>query len=137
MATGISLDEARRKECDTRYPGELLGWFEAKLSRMVAASNPKASANPRSPQSPSAGSDLRKYVREHEVEPLLAEALKAACDEQAEDPIAFIGNFMLNKRGMRGGGQDGEGQADALYVKQSALGVAQQVGDTAATRWRP
>ena len=54
----------------------------------------------RYPSSPN-GSALREYVRQHAVEPVLAEALKAACDEDAADPIRFIGEFMLSKSSKR------------------------------------
>ena len=79
----------------------------------------------------SGGTTLREYVREHKVEPLLAEALKAASDASAVDPVTFIGNFMLAKSRERGGkGSAAEGESSnsdvAAYMRTGAFGVAAQ-----------
>ena len=72
---------------------------------------------------------MRQYVKEHQVEPLLAEALKAACDAGAPDPVTFIGEFMLAKRAAtrvpKNGDADGEDNV-TVYLRTGAFGIARQ-----------
>lgn len=80
------------------------------------------------PQSPAGAGRLRAYVKQHAVEPLLAEALKAACDANAEDPVLFIGKFMMAKAGKAPVEEESSAAAEAAdYLKRSAVGVASQV----------
>ena len=80
----------------------------------------------------SGGTTLRQYVREHQVEPMLAEALKSACDANATDPVSFIGNFMLLKAREQAGKREHENDSSgsksdvAAYLENSAFGVAKQ-----------
>jgi len=65
---------------------------------------------------------FKDYIKKHEVEPLLVQAIKAANETGAEDPVTFIGHFMLKK----GAKDDGQSSDAAAYVNQSAIGAARQ-----------
>ena len=69
---------------------------------------------------PGSSADLRKYISQHSVEPLLVEALKSAVDAKAEDPAAHIGDFMLRHSRQSASGEQ------ASYMATSAVGVARE-----------
>eukprot|EP00900_Chrysochromulina_parva_P022977 jgi/Chrpa1/5312/Chrysochromulina_OHIO_Genome00013211-RA len=84
--------------------------------------------SPISPVSPAGAGKLRAYVKQHAIEPLLAEALKAACDTGASDPVSFIGNFMLKKaaQACKERRLSKEAVAESEYLRTTALGIASQ-----------
>ena len=78
------------------------------------------------PQSP----DLRDYLKKHDVEPLLVEALKSAVDADAADPAAHIGEFMRQRSEAAKLTHQGHGaqlsSAEQAYMATSSLGVAKE-----------
>ena len=89
---------------------------------------PATSLSPISPVSPAGAGKLRAYVKQHAIEPLLAEALKAACDTGASDPVSFIGNFMLKKAAQASKERrlSKEPEEESEYLRTTALGIASQ-----------
>ena len=68
---------------------------------------------------------LRDYIKKHEVEPLLVEALKSAVDADSPDPAGHIGEFMKRKSSTKLLSPSAADEA-AAYVSASALRVASE-----------
>lgn len=69
------------------------------------------------------------YIRSHGVEKLLVEALKSAVDAESQDPIAYIGEYMLAKSKTKAAGSEPRSSSGASseakdYVAASMLTVA-------------
>lgn len=85
---------------------------------------------PSRPTTPLPTADLKEYIKKHEVEPLLVEALKAAVDADSDDPAQHIGQFMLKRsfskrNGAHKGEADGASSDSARsYMATGALGLA-------------
>ena len=69
--------------------------------------------------------DLRDYIKRHEVEPMLVEALKSAVDVDSPDPAQHIGNFMLRRSFSK---KDGRHNAvdESPYLTAPALRLARE-----------